>query len=643
MPDFSAAFPDMLVGSDTRGAPSADFVAASLPRMAERPDVPAHMKSPPAAMIWDGQHHTGAGMHPVAPQHGLRHPISDFPTGSSAISPALSQQNYPYSVSAPSTPAISNVTPTRSTTQSSVKRLNWAEMICYTISESPLGRLVIQELFEGMCHKFPDVREWAVGKDWEARVKNRIKSTLSIKGNLFVKVPRPSSATGKGSWWTLSAEAQEAYRQGRVAEAVRGSSMSTSGNAPSPAPGKASVAAAGRHYAQHHSLASQSHGGAAPRSPGVRSAPLSPFQTHQAPKYDQAAPQTTFKFASNQSSPALSHAVAPITSLPYGSQHHLTSLDGMGSPPLTASTGYPSIGTSLGGDSSVDAANSNSTASPASMYAQTPGFTGIPQTWPLALAMPEAYTTQGMAQLGAGKQSQYMYRGAPATTPTPGMAALSMAGSMHPHAGLSPEYTRVPGRAPPTRSATEPMPGMRDDVARSMHPANPGSPPNMFLGMNSGWDSTQTMAFSALHGLDTPTMDSALGAAGNAHSLEMNSTPSAMDRTSNELHAADGGIGAPLPGGLAQMPFSMYPPQSATGQPSSLDSVADFYAAHGKLMDNGFLGEQPHLNGSKTNAPGDMGPASAYQFFDYTQSLLKSNNSTGADTAPSDKDNSTSI
>lgn len=103
------------------------------------------------------------------------------------------------------------------------KRLNWAEMICYTIYDSPTGRLVIQELFEGMCLKFPEITDWASGKDWEARVKNRIKSTLSIKGNLFVKVPRPSRAGSKGSWWTLTPEAQEAFRQGCVSEAVRGS------------------------------------------------------------------------------------------------------------------------------------------------------------------------------------------------------------------------------------------------------------------------------------------------------------------------------------------------------------------------------------------------------------------------------------
>ncbi|KAN0059990.1 hypothetical protein ACQY0O_007963 [Thecaphora frezii] len=111
------------------------------------------------------------------------------------------------------------------------KRLNWSEMICQTIAESECGRLVIQDLFEGMCAKFPEIREWAFGKDWEARVKNRIKSTLSIKGNLFIKVPRPSSAAGKGSWWTLSAEAQEAWKTGRVANVVKNNNHSRAASA----------------------------------------------------------------------------------------------------------------------------------------------------------------------------------------------------------------------------------------------------------------------------------------------------------------------------------------------------------------------------------------------------------------------------
>ncbi|PWN26270.1 hypothetical protein BDZ90DRAFT_50676 [Jaminaea rosea] len=40
------------------------------------------------------------------------------------------------------------------------KRLNWGEMICATIYHSEHGRLVIQDLFEQMCKRFPEVQEW---------------------------------------------------------------------------------------------------------------------------------------------------------------------------------------------------------------------------------------------------------------------------------------------------------------------------------------------------------------------------------------------------------------------------------------------------------------------------------------------------
>ena len=189
------------------------------------------------------------------------HSASDLGNGNSeqaAASPNTHPKRYIYAgISIAPNHAHGQLPRTSSTSSNSgQKRLNWAEMICYTISESPSGRLVIQDLFEGMCIKFPEVREWALGKDWEARVKNRIKSTLSIKSNLFVKVPRPSSASGKGCWWTLSAEAQEAYRQGRVAEAVRSgptSSIISPTLSPYGGTGSSSAAAAGRHYQTHRS------------------------------------------------------------------------------------------------------------------------------------------------------------------------------------------------------------------------------------------------------------------------------------------------------------------------------------------------------------------------------------------------------
>ncbi|EST05796.1 Transcription factor, fork head [Kalmanozyma brasiliensis GHG001] len=166
-----------------------------------------------------------AHLHP----HALSSALSDYSISlpnSAASSPGATPRRLPGTGT--STPGGNSRVAASAITG---KRLNWSEMICQTIAESESGRLVIQDLFEGMCSKFPEIREWAFGKDWEARVKNRIKSTLSIKGNLFVKVPRPSSAAGKGSWWTLSPEAQEAWKTGRVANVVKNNAHSRAGSA----------------------------------------------------------------------------------------------------------------------------------------------------------------------------------------------------------------------------------------------------------------------------------------------------------------------------------------------------------------------------------------------------------------------------
>lgn len=47
------------------------------------------------------------------------------------------------------------------------KRLNWAEMIVFTIADQPEGRMVVHDLFEGMVKKFPEINEWADGPGWE--------------------------------------------------------------------------------------------------------------------------------------------------------------------------------------------------------------------------------------------------------------------------------------------------------------------------------------------------------------------------------------------------------------------------------------------------------------------------------------------
>ena len=61
------------------------------------------------------------------------------------------------------------------------RRFNWAEMICYTIDESPEGKLFVQDLFERMVKKYPELRDRAPEFNWEARVKNRIKSPCPRK------------------------------------------------------------------------------------------------------------------------------------------------------------------------------------------------------------------------------------------------------------------------------------------------------------------------------------------------------------------------------------------------------------------------------------------------------------------------------
>lgn len=168
--------------------------------------------------------------------HALSAALADYSSqsvpNSAASSPGMQHKRLPGATGYPSGTMTGTNTPGGNSRVAASaitgKRLNWSEMICQTIAESEYGRLVIQDLFDQMCTKFPEIREWAFGKDWEARVKNRIKSTLSIKGNLFIKVPRPSSAHGKGSWWTLSQEAQDAWKEGRVASVVKNGTHSRS-------------------------------------------------------------------------------------------------------------------------------------------------------------------------------------------------------------------------------------------------------------------------------------------------------------------------------------------------------------------------------------------------------------------------------
>lgn len=245
------------------------------------------------------------------------------------------------------------------------KRLNWSEMICQTIAESESGRLVIQDLFEGMCSKFPEIREWAFGKDWEARVKNRIKSTLSIKGNLFIKVPRPSSASGKGSWWTLSQEAQDAWKEGRVASVVKNGSHSRN-------------ASQGRHDGLTMSTATSRANSRAPSrrgSPVSSRGPSSQHAQHANQHQNQRPGQNYVNFGSdsfghtaNSISPSNQHASSSGASGSSDSRRQSPSSGlpmGLGMSPINFNANNSFDGLSLGmsGFDSIDEVNSQDPSS----------------------------------------------------------------------------------------------------------------------------------------------------------------------------------------------------------------------------------------------------------------------------------------
>ena len=143
-------------------------------------------------------------------------------------SPVYNQNKQGLSPSKAANPVNTSATMALSTPRQAngQRRFNWAEMICYTIDESPEGKLFVQDLFERMVKKYPELRDRAPEFNWEARVKNRIKSTLSTKNNLFIKLPRHDRPSGKGSWWALSPDAREALREGCISDAIKGIGIS---------------------------------------------------------------------------------------------------------------------------------------------------------------------------------------------------------------------------------------------------------------------------------------------------------------------------------------------------------------------------------------------------------------------------------
>ncbi|WFD39668.1 uncharacterized protein MJAP1_002648 [Malassezia japonica] len=420
--------------------------------------------------------------------------------------------------------------PSRVSGQNTI-RLNWAEMICYTISESPGGRLVIQDLFEGMCHKFPDIREWAAGKDWEARVKNRIKSTLSIKGNLFVKVPRPSNASGKGSWWTLSAEAQGAYRQGRVAEAVRG--QNTSNNSSS----LGSVGTHGKHYGQSHRMS--------PVAIGPNSGREQPMQvTHNGqmgypqpttPSLERAS-TLPVSFDYDQTSPVMTDK---LTSSSYPGGHSMQSIDAVVSPVLSnTTTGYAPMNSAVS-DGSMSQTTIGSPGTPVSLYANSPAMAGMqPSSYPLSYG-------QGMGPMNAAQNLPFTSNpqapmGHTISQPIPFLShgqdmqlplnllndhSAQQFGSDVSQSVDDSAFANMLGRSLQDQRPLYPnsngMQGVDTQDRRSM---SAFSSPNSFVdNMNPGMDSgIPALSLQALANLDARTLSSTLGSLSNESMFDLN-------------------------------------------------------------------------------------------------------------------------
>lgn len=184
-------------------------------------------------------------------------------------------------------------------------------------------------------------------------MKNRIKSTLSIKSNLFVKVPRPSNASGKGSWWTLSAEAQGAYRQGRVGEAVRG--LHANG-------GTGGIPGHGRPFSPHRT----GHGSFCNMSRDRPTSIGSP--SFSANGYTSSS----FDFGKDSTSPSLAEAMPPFS--PF-SAHTMTPIDLNTSPVMSNATPSYSLPTNIGmGERSMSQPTIGSPGTPSSTYCQSPAL-----------------------------------------------------------------------------------------------------------------------------------------------------------------------------------------------------------------------------------------------------------------------------
>lgn len=489
----------------------------------------------PPKQVWNGIGQV-QNSPPVSAQFWSQPTPSSLTTPSSAekssppsSTPHLANNIYPYSQSAPVTPALSNISPppVRNSSSSTV-RLNWAEMISYTISESPGGRLVIQDLFEGMCHKFPDIREWAAGKDWEARVKNRIKSTLSIKSNLFIKVPRPSNASGKGSWWTLSPEAQNAYRQGRIAEAVRGghTSSTNSLNLASPC-----LSSHGKSYS-HHRRMSHSTMNMLGREAPPASAPGPHFSKTG---LDRASfGQGLFELPKDATSPPSAE-----TTPAYASQQ-MAPFDAGISPALSQATPAFSM-MSLGGmsDGSLSRSTINSPGSPASLYAQSPALTMAqpPASYPINYSQSASalngqhgarYSTNASQSMGQTNSQQSL----PFFPQAQNMQLPY--NLLHEQGGYGGDFSRSMDEATSSNPARQSFPSQRSshsstlsdsDVQNRRSLSTFSLPSSVFDGIGQRLAGTANVPFQTFAGFDNATLNMNLPSFGNDPVFDSSNPP----------------------------------------------------------------------------------------------------------------------
>lgn len=521
--------------------------------------------------------------------------------------PNISHQTFSFARGSSTTPStnVMSPPPSRVSGQSTI-RLNWAEMICYTISESPGGRLVIQDLFEGMCHKFPDIREWAAGKDWEARVKNRIKSTLSIKGNLFVKVPRPSNASGKGSWWTLSAEAQGAYRQGRVAEAVRG--QNTSSNAG----GLGSAGSHGKHYGQSHRMSPVAIGPNSGREPPMQVTHNGQMGYPQptTPSLERA---TTLpgSFDYEQASPVMADNLSPSS---YPGGHSMQSLDAVVSPVLSnTTTGYAPMNSAVS-DGSMSQTTIGSPGTPASLYANSPAMAGMqPSSYPMSYG-------QGMGPLSTAQNMSFTSKpqAAMGHTINQPIPFLNHGQDMQLPFNLLNDHSAQPFGSDVSRSVDDSafanMLGRSLQDQRPLYPNSNAmrgvdiqdrrsmsafSSPNGFVDhMNPGMDSgIPALSLQALANLDARTLSSTLSSFSNESMFDLNKS---QPNSATSLNFP-GMQGQGLMYGNTEDNMSMLPQLS--------DSQANF-AAQGR---QGFSGHVDNTHSMITNAQANGPPHSTDQ------------------------------